>query len=177
MSCTLLRPFRPEDRKLRVIDGKAGPLNSTVPVPRYWRLVTAQEGQCKTILLAYDSESVRRVLAAIMIGQGYSVTCCGDGDAALRYLRSNRADLVVTGMVMPNMDGLQLIRRLQGLQGHLPILALAEEADQMSRIYLRYAGLAGAASTHTVPVRRDIFLYKICNILGGAPHAIRNAVW
>ncbi len=77
---------------------------------------------------------------------------------------------------MPNMDGLELMRRLLSQHAHLPITALAEEADQMSRIYLRYAGLAGAASTCTVPIGRERLLGAIDNILGGGTHAIRSAV-
>lgn len=176
MSCTLPRPFRAENCKLQVVEGGAGAVRNSISAPQSLRLVGAQESAGKIILFAYGSEPVRRVLAAIMIRQGFSVTCCGDGDAALRYLRSGEAELVVTGMVMPNMDGLELIRHLQSQHTHLPIVALAEEADQMSRIYLRFAGLAGAARTCTVPVGRERLLGAIDDILGGATHAIRTAV-
>jgi CheY-like chemotaxis protein len=123
--------------------------------------------------LAYRNDLVRHILAALLLREGYPVTCCDDGDAAPRYLRSAQAELVITGMLMPNMDGLELIRCLRG---HPPIIALAEEADQMSPIYLRYAGLAGAASTHTVPIGRETFFGEIDHILDGGKNAIRNVV-
>src|SRR5579863_5592740 len=176
MSRTLLRPGEPEDRKPRIVERQAGAASNTMPVPRSLHLVTAEEGLGKTILLAYGGEPARRMMAAIMIRQGYCVISCGDGDAALRHLRSVRVQLVITGMVMPNMDGLELIRRLQGQHAHLPILALADEADPMSRIYLRYAGLAGARGVQTIPATRERFLGMIGDILAGATHAIRSAV-
>jgi CheY-like chemotaxis protein len=178
MSRSPLRASKMDSRKLHMVGAPDGPTDRCVTVPASLRLVTAQVSVArrKTILLAYRNDPARHVLAALLLREGYGVTCCDDGDVALRYLRSAQAELVITGMLMPNMDGLELIRCLRSQHGHLPVIAMAEEADQMSRIYLRYAGIAGAASTHTVPIGRETFLGEIDHILDGGKNAIRNAV-
>lgn len=175
---TLMGVSRMDRRKLRIAGALDGPAYRTVTVPASSRPATAQASVARhrTILLAYRNDPVRDVLSALLLRDGFCVTCCEDGDAALRYLRSAQAELVITGMLMPNMDGLELIRCMRSRHGHLPIIALAEEADQMSRIYLRYARLAGAAITHTLPFGRETFLGEIDHILDGAKNAIRNTV-
>ena len=104
------------------------------------------------------------------------VVWCDDGDTAMRYLASERPDLVITGMMMPNRDGLELIRGVRDLYPALPIMALAEEWDPMSRAYLRYAVLSGAASAHTAPVNIATFLSDLEHILGNGARAIQTAV-
>ena len=175
---SLPRTLEADSGKLRLVEVPNGEARPAIAVAASLRLV-AQNGEERprnSILLAHGSGAVRRILAALLIRQGYRVSCCSDGDAAVRFLRYAPAELVITGMVMASMDGLELIVRLRRQHGRLPIIALGEEADRMSRIYLRYAGLAGAASTLELPVRRETFLGEIARVLADARHAIRGAV-
>jgi CheY-like chemotaxis protein len=89
------------------------------------------------ILVVDDEPAHRLLLRRIFERAGHVVTDAGDGAAALRAVAQSRPDLVVTDMMMPVMDGAELIRRLrrEPATAGIPILAasgdphLAEGAD------------------------------------------------
>jgi len=82
------------------------------------------------ILVVDDEPDQRFLLRRIFERAGHEVTEAGDGAAALRMARESVADLVVTDMMMPIMDGAELIRCLRGgpATAHIPILAATGDA-------------------------------------------------
>lgn len=72
-----------------------------------------------------DEPDQRFLLRRIFERAGYEVTEAGDGAAALGMVRESAPDLVVTDMMMPVMDGAELIRCLRGAPAtaHIPVLA------------------------------------------------------
>jgi CheY-like chemotaxis protein len=77
------------------------------------------------ILVVDDEPDQRFLLRRIFERAGHEVSDANDGAAALRAVRESVPDLVVTDMMMPVMDGLELIRCLRGdpATAHIPILA------------------------------------------------------
>ena len=65
------------------------------------------------ILLAEDDESLRKFLAQALVKAGHDVTDFGDGSDAFECLKGFRFDLLVTDIVMPGMDGIELARSLR----------------------------------------------------------------
>ncbi len=63
------------------------------------------------ILLAEDDDSMRVYLARALERVGYSVTAVDRGTAAMPFLESERFDLLLTDIVMPEMDGIELAQR------------------------------------------------------------------
>jgi two-component system cell cycle response regulator CpdR len=63
------------------------------------------------ILLAEDDESMRLYLARALERSGYDVTAVDRGTAAIPYLENERFDLLLTDIVMPEMDGIELAQR------------------------------------------------------------------
>lgn len=74
------------------------------------------------ILLAEDDESLRKFLAAALIRAGHQVMDFGDGDEAFACLREDRFDLLLTDIVMPGMDGIELAKRAAEIQSALKIM-------------------------------------------------------
>ncbi len=74
------------------------------------------------ILLAEDDESLRRFLAAALAKAGHEVTDFGDGTEAFQCLKSFRFDLLLTDIVMPGMDGIELAKRAAEMDGDLKIM-------------------------------------------------------
>jgi CheY-like chemotaxis protein len=89
------------------------------------------------ILVVDDEPDQRFLLRRMFERAGHEVIDAIDGAAALRAVRESAPDLVVTDMMMPIMDGMELIRCLRGdpATAHIPILAasgdthLADAAD------------------------------------------------
>jgi two-component system, cell cycle response regulator CpdR len=74
------------------------------------------------ILLAEDDESLRRFLAAALVKAGHIVADFGDGDSAYDCLMAHRFDLLVTDIVMPGMDGIELAKRAAEIDTGLKIM-------------------------------------------------------
>ena len=74
------------------------------------------------ILLAEDDESLRKFLTAALIRAGHQVHDCGDGDEAFASLREETFDLLLTDIVMPGMDGIELAKRAAELHQALKIM-------------------------------------------------------
>lgn len=129
------------------------------------------------ILLAYHGQQKREALASFLRRSGYSVTPCPDGGAALTHISHGCFDLVVTGIVMPQTDGLELIRSLQRHNAPPPVVAVADTEDRLSETYLRSATLSGAFSTHSLPLDPGPFLSDVRWILKGRADVIRKVVW
>jgi CheY-like chemotaxis protein len=137
---------------------------------------TGRNGSQARILLAYPVASGREYLAVFLASRGYQVTACGDGRAALAHLDAGRFELVVTGIQMPHLDGLELIVELRR-RGGPPAIAVAEAGGKMDQIYLRNATLCGAAATHTFSEAGKALLDSADWFLRGRDDVIREVVW
>jgi CheY-like chemotaxis protein len=79
------------------------------------------------VLVVDDEADLRFILRRCFDRAGYGVLEAGDGAAALRSVREARPDLVVTDLVMPVMDGFELIRRLRAdpVTAGIPIIVVS----------------------------------------------------
>lgn len=76
------------------------------------------------ILVVDDDPFVRDVLTMILEAGGFEVDVAGDGAAALARHGANPADLIISDMNMPAMDGLELIKRVRSRDDDVPIIIL-----------------------------------------------------
>jgi CheY-like chemotaxis protein len=81
------------------------------------------------ILVVDDEPDQRFLLRRTFERAGHEVTEANDGAAALRAVQESAPDLVVTDMMMPVMDGMELIRCLRGDPATAHILILAASGD------------------------------------------------
>ncbi len=98
-----------------------------------------QGTQAHRILLVDDNESNRKLLATKLRAKDYQVDEAEDGPSALRYLTKEQANLVVLDVLMPGMDGLQVLRAIRERfdPEQLPvIMATAQDgSDDMVRAF------------------------------------------
>jgi diguanylate cyclase (GGDEF)-like protein len=76
------------------------------------------------ILVADDDWFARQVYADCLAQAGFDVEAVGDAEAALARLRDERYDLLVTDVVMPGIDGLELLERAKKLRPELDVIVL-----------------------------------------------------
>lgn len=83
-----------------------------------------------TILVVDDDPSVRRLICDVLEHEGYAVRLAEDGYAALRLVRSARPDAIVLDVMMPGLDGHDVLSRLREADGGpgLPIVMLTAAA-------------------------------------------------
>lgn len=74
------------------------------------------------ILLAEDDDSMRRFLAKALQNAGHDVESFGNGTDAHRKLKNDIFDILLTDIVMPEMDGIELARRAAELDPTLKIM-------------------------------------------------------
>jgi CheY-like chemotaxis protein len=84
------------------------------------------------VLIAEDSATVRRLVAARLIADGYEVLEASDGEEALKLAREEAPDLLVLDKVMPKLDGFEVIRALREdpRTSKLPIVMLTERTNE-----------------------------------------------
>lgn len=70
-----------------------------------------------TIMIVDDHEAMRTVLAEMAAMSGYSTWCAASGHAALDDLHRVRPDLIITDWMMPDMDGIEFLRRVREIRG------------------------------------------------------------
>lgn len=99
----------------------------------------------KTILAVDDSASIRQMVSFTLHQAGHTVVEAVDGQDALAKLRQHPADLIVTDLNMPNMDGIELIRqvRAQPTGRFTPIILLTTESQPAKKLEARAAGATG----------------------------------
>ena len=74
------------------------------------------------ILLAEDDDTMRRFLVNALEKAGYDVTAVGDGNAAHKRLLEEPFTLLLTDIVMPEMDGIELARRASDIDPDIKIM-------------------------------------------------------
>mgnify|MGYP000022014987 CR=1 FL=1 len=86
-----------------------------------------------TILVADDEANIRDVVQYALEREGMQVLTAPDGQQALSALGRGHVDLVILDIMMPEMDGLTLCRRIREKQ-NLPIVFLSSRAEEVDRI-------------------------------------------
>ncbi len=87
------------------------------------------------ILIAEDDADLLKLFQVVLKKEGYEVIPVEDGEQALRYLNTEYVDLIISDIMMPNMDGYQLIRALRDAGQKTPILLITakEGFDDMRK--------------------------------------------
>ncbi len=94
-----------------------------------------------TILLAEDDPFARSMLEVILSDEGYEVKTAGNGQEALKvFYGDNDIDIIVTDMNMPEINGLELIRKLRDDKNDVPIIVLTSNREIKTAVKAIYSG-------------------------------------
>jgi len=76
------------------------------------------------ILLAEDERTLAMILKDTLDGQGFRVTVADDGEEALRLFMTSKPDVLVADVMMPSLDGYELVRRIRKSDRQTPVIFL-----------------------------------------------------
>lgn len=85
------------------------------------------------IVIVDDEPQITRVLRTSLSAQGYEIRIANDGETALEIMKDFGPDLVITDLAMPNMNGIELCRRLREIS-QVPILVLSVRGEERSKV-------------------------------------------
>jgi DNA-binding NtrC family response regulator len=85
---------------------------------------TAASEQTIRVLIADDEDNQRKGLASMVNGWGFSAQAVGDGEAALKAIPEFAPHIIITDLMMPRMDGYELLRRLSAEGAGIPAIVL-----------------------------------------------------
>jgi len=112
------------------------------------------------VLFVDDEEQIRKLLSTWLTRHGYEVTVASDGWEALKAIRAKTPDLVITDVNMPNMNGLELTRRMRAdhRTARIPVVMLSarKQADDVLTGYAE-----GADEYIPKPVEMAILAAKV----------------
>ena len=125
------------------------------------------------ILLVDDDDVARETLADMLAENGYHVVEAKTGRVAMDRLRRASFDLLITDLIMPEMDGLELIRAVRAQDTELPIIAMSAAGSQFGFDFLPYAKAFGANGMILKPVKLEE-LIKLIGLLASAMPMLRQ---
>jgi DNA-binding response OmpR family regulator len=86
-----------------------------------------------SVLLIDDDTELTGLLGEYLEQQGFKVTIAADGERALGRILEARADIVILDIMMPKVDGIQVLRRIRA-ESAVPVLMLTARGDEADRI-------------------------------------------
>src|SRR5690242_21630290 len=121
------------------------------------------DAELQKILVVEDNRDSRDILAKLLRMSGYDVFAANDGETGLTTALNQEPDLIITDIHMPNMDGIEFVRRVR--KDHLldktPVLVVTAFGDQ----FARQAIAAGADASAEKPFDFDRFLLVVEELL------------
>ncbi len=123
----------------------------------------------QTILVVEDEQGIASFVAAYLRKEGFAVQVTGSGRDALSLVASQQPSLVVLDLMLPDLDGLEVCRRIRQASD-LPVLMLTARDDDLDKI----AGLeVGADDYLTKPFNPRELVARVKAILRRSAHASR----
>ena len=120
----------------------------------------------KKILLIEDMKGVRDSLDVILTIQGYYVEFAVNGSEGLEKAQSTNYDLIVTDILMPELDGTEVIIKLHELGNDTPVLAISAGGDGVSASQALTLAMQKANAVLEKPFSKEELLNQIKQLIG-----------
>lgn len=114
------------------------------------------------ILIAEDDFDVRQLFKHVLLQNGYRVTTVANGREALDAMAGEQFDLLISDIMMPVMDGYELVRQIREAKGELPILMITAKDAFCD---MQQGFLSGTDDYMVKPVRVDEMLLRVAALL------------
>ena len=120
------------------------------------------------ILVIDDDAQIQVMLRQVLERAGYEVVDAPDGKVGIELYREQKADLVITDLIMPEKEGIETIRELRGEFPDVKIIAISGGGVIGPENYLCLARGLGALRTFSKPVERKEIIETVQELLHSA---------
>jgi len=117
----------------------------------------------KKILLAEDDKNLSRSVDILLTLDGYEVISVYDGEEALNKLLRQKFDLLITDIVMPGLNGVDLIKKIRKLNQDIPIMVVSGKLNDSLIEQLESSGIQYILPKPINPTRFRKMVQKIFN--------------
>jgi DNA-binding response OmpR family regulator len=115
----------------------------------------------RTICVIEDDELVRAHLAQTLQAAGHTVFEAGSAEAGIELIRTQKADVAVVDILMPDRDGLEAIGQLRRTRPDLRIVAISGGGRVGPQVYLGLAQQIGADASLVKPIEGSALLAAV----------------
>ena len=115
----------------------------------------------KQILIIDDESQIRLVLKKMLVREGFSVISASDGKEGMKLFKKDVVDLVITDIIMPEKEGVEVIMELKKDYPDVPIIAISGGGQFSSKHYLDMAKLLGVNAIFDKPIYKDELLKEV----------------
>lgn len=119
------------------------------------------------ILVIDDDALIRSILRDALEHAGHEVALAQDGLQGLKSFMQRKPELIITDIIMPEMDGIETILELRRLEPAVKIIAISAGSKRMAS-FLGPAKMLGAARTFAKPVEIPALLAAVSELLAEA---------
>jgi DNA-binding NtrC family response regulator len=120
----------------------------------------------KTILVIEDDTGFQLLLKKMLERQGYQVLLASNGNEGMKIIREYNTDLIVTDIIMPEKDGIEVIREVVAEYPKIKIIALSGGGRINADTYIEMASKLGAHRTIFKPFKQELLLTTVRELLG-----------
>ncbi len=117
------------------------------------------------ILVIEDDPTVRLVFSQFLANAGYDVLVAENGKLGMEMMEKHHPDLIVTDILMPTMDGLEILMEIRKRRDATPVIAISGGMRNLPISFLEQARLFGARHVFEKPVPLDVLLAAISDSL------------
>jgi CheY-like chemotaxis protein len=121
------------------------------------------------ILLIDDDTKIQMVFFQLLTGMGHEVMQAENGKEGLKMIEKSRPDLVITDIMMPEVDGLEILMHLRNTHDSVPVIAISGGMRALPVNFLQQAKLFGARYVFEKPVPLDVLRNAVTELLDGEP--------
>ena len=93
-----------------------------------------------TILIADDDRAIRTVLVQALNREGYAVRATGSGQTLWNWVANGEGDLVITDVMMPDENGLDLVPRIKKLRPDLHVVVMSAQSTLLTAVKATQCG-------------------------------------
>src|SRR6478672_455673 len=93
------------------------------------------QNEAPRILVVDDEESITQLVSTVLRYEGFEVECAASGRAAMKLTDRFRPDLIVLDVMLPDLDGFEVYRRLSATEPRVPVLFLTARDSTEDRVH------------------------------------------